>query len=186
MHRGITTERVDGHRELETVIEHCVVRMFPTEDPRTEVRITGIYISPAHTKELTLETLEKMGSTAKGVVTGEDVPHLLIGALNTSSWKQLYSEWVGTQGLHELVDPDIPTYAMGPSIDKILFLPGFYIPSSLLPPGDGRFLARETLWERPYFPAAVLDYPMFSDHSPVMVPLSSDAQTKKGGGGKTL
>ena len=99
---------------------------------------------------------------------------------NTSSWKQLYAEWVGTQGWQELVDPEIPTYALGSSIDKILFLPGYYIPSSLLPPGDARFLDREALWDQPYFPAEVLDYPLFSDHSPVMVPLSSDA--KKGAG----
>ena len=89
-----------------------------------------------------MEGLETIGATVKGHHTKEDVPHLLVGDFNTSSWGQLFAEWVNTQGLRELVDPEVPTYAMGSAIDKMLFLPGFYIPSSLLPPGSTRLTDR--------------------------------------------
>ena len=178
--RGIVTESVDKVPGLCGILEHCVIRLFPTEDPQTEMRLTGLYVSPSNTSQITMSMLEELGATRRGRCTGEDVPHLLIGDFNTTSWGQLFAEWVGKQGMQELVDPAIPTYALGSSIDKMLFLPGYYVPSSLLPPGSARLEDHAEKGVEPFFPAVVLDYPMFSDHSPVMVPISSDA--KKGGG----
>ena len=182
VHRGISTEAVDSVGGVEPVIEHCVIRLFPTEDPQTEMRLTGIYVSPSNTRRLTMDLLEKVGATSKGRETGEDVPHLIVGDLNTTSWEQLFAEWVGKQGLQELVGPEVPTYALGSSIDKMLFMPGFYVPSSFLPPGDSRLADQVDAWEAAYYPAAVLEYPMFSDHSPIMAPLSGDATRNEGSG----
>ena len=183
VNRSIVTEKLDRNEEIGQIIEHCVLRLSHTEDPQTEMRISGIYISPLNAELLTMEMLKAVGRTTKGQATDEDVPDLLIGDLNTRSWGQLYAEWTHSQGLQELVDPDIPTFALGSPIAKMLFLPGFYIPSSFLLPGSSRLQAASDLWEAPRFPSVVLDYPMFSDHSPIMVPLSSDTSQKGGGGG---
>ena len=133
VHRGIVAETIEGLQDMAPTVERCAIRLFPTEDPETEMRVSGIYIPPSQTSSLTQQLLGEMGATTRGRATGEDVPHLLVGDLNTNSWGQLYAEWIGTQGLQELVDPEIPTFALGSSIDKILFLLGFYVPSPLLP-----------------------------------------------------
>ena len=57
-------------------------------------------------------------------------------------------------------------------------MPGYYVPSTFLPPEDSRFLDRSGIWEEPYYPVEVLNYPHFIDHSPVMLPIPSD--TRKG------
>ena len=180
VNRGIVAEAITEVSDLTPIVERCAIRLFPTEDHDTEMRVTGVYITPANTGNLTPQILEEVGATMKGRSTGEEAPHLIVGDLNTRSWEQMYAEWLGTQGLQELVDPDIPTFALGSSIDKILFLPGFYIPSSFLPQGGSRLRDRAEPWEAQYYPAEVVDYPMFSDHSPIMVPLSSDAKTRRG------
>ena len=154
INRGIVAEAIERKTELDKTIEHCVVRLFPAEDPRMEMRVTGVYITPSNTAGLTMHQLQAVGGTTQGYATGEETPHLLIGNLNTRSWSQLYAEWTCTQGLQELVDPDVPTFAMGSSIDKILFLPGFYIPSTFLPPGSTRFQDSIDLGVAPYYPVS--------------------------------
>ena len=157
-------EKVEKKREIAAVVEHCVIRLFPTGDPQTEMRITGVYISPGNTEQRTMPILEAVGMTTAGRATEEEVPHLLVGDVNTQSWGQPFAEWTNTQGLQELVDPDIPTFALGSPIDKMLVLPRFYAPSSFLPPGGSRLQDRADQWETPFCPAAVLEYLMFSGH----------------------
>ena len=92
VHRGIVAETITGLPELAPTVERCAMRLFPTEDPETEMRVSGVYIPPARTGALTQNILEEVGATARGRATGEDVPHLLVGDLNTSNWGQMYAE----------------------------------------------------------------------------------------------
>ena len=38
--------------------------------------------------------------------------------------------------MQELVDPNVPTFALGSSLDELLFAPGYYIPSTFLPQAE--------------------------------------------------
>ena len=109
------------------------------------MRIAGGYASPADTCELTMDMLESIGWTSRGKATRGEVPHLLAGDFDATSWGKLPAGWVKTQGLRQLVEPEAPTFAMGSSIDKVLFLPGFCTPPSFLSPGDSRLLDRATI-----------------------------------------
>ena len=76
----------------------------------------------------------------------------------------------------DLVNPQMPTYAGGTAIDKFLFVPGAYIPSTLLP---------DTYWTRneldhcedaPFYPAQVIPYTHLSDHLPIRLPIPCDRE----------
>ena len=179
IHRGISTAKIAQLKGMEPEIEHCIVRLFPTDDPITEMRIVGVYIPPGKTRTLTRDKLFRLSEPVNNKHTEDTTPMLIVGDLNITSWEELYAEWINEVGLQELVDPEIPTFALGSSLDKILFMPGYYIPSTFLLPEDSRFLDRSGIWEEPYYPAEVLNYPHFSDHSPVMLPIPSDAKKGK-------
>ena len=85
-------------------------------------------------------------------------------------------EWTQEAGLQELVDPETPTFALGSSLDKLLFLPGRYVPSTFLTPGESRLPERDTLGDEPFFPALALGYPHLSDHSPILLPMPSGSK----------
>ena len=177
VYAGFSAERLDDtDRELLPYVEHCSVRFFPTTDPCTEMRITGVYIPPSQVSSLTIDRLMRLTPFKKGVSTGDRAPQLLAGDFNTTEWGQLYMEWTQEAGLQELVNPETPTFALGSSLDKLLFLPGYYIPSTFLPPGESRLPERDSMGEEPYYPAMVLDYPHLSDHSPILLPLPSDSK----------
>ena len=61
-------------------------------------------------------------------------PCLIGGNLNITGRALLYEEWIQKEGILELVSPDIPTYATGSALDKLLLTPGAYIPHTFLPP----------------------------------------------------
>ena len=63
VNRGIVAEAVERKAHLDAVIEHCVIRLFPTEDPQTEMRVTGVYITPTNTAVLTMQQLKDVGQT---------------------------------------------------------------------------------------------------------------------------
>ena len=90
----------------------------------------------------------------------------------------LFSEWAQGSGAWQLAGPDIPTYALGATIDKFLFLPGYYIPSTLPPIEGPRFLDHEVLADYLHYPAFVLDCPHVSDHSPILLPAPCDSQDR--------
>ena len=81
----------------------------------------------------------RLSAPVKGNETGEPGPQKLGGDFDATEWTTLFTEWIQGGGRQELVDPDIPQYALGSSLGKFLFVPGFYIPSILLPPGTSRF-----------------------------------------------
>ena len=133
IHRGISPTKVAQLTGSEPGIEHCVVRLFLTDDPMTEMRIMGVYIRPSKTRALTRDKLRRLSEPVISKITEDAIPLLIIGDLNITSWEQLYAEWTNEVGLHELVNPDIPAYALGSSLGKILFMPGYYIPFAFLP-----------------------------------------------------
>ena len=134
VHANFSAERIGGREEsLGPHIEHCSARFFPTEDPSTELRITGVYIPPSQVNSLTIDSLMRLVAPTMGVATGDVVPQLLGGDFNTTEWGSPFYEWTQEAGMQELVDPEVPTFALGSSLDKFLFVPGHYVPSTFLP-----------------------------------------------------
>ena len=74
------------------------------------------------------------GPGSQRALRGRRVGHVLAGDFNHLSWENGYREWVGTHGARELSDPALGTYGSGNALDKFLFAPGFYFPSTFLPP----------------------------------------------------
>ena len=71
----------------------------------------------------------------------------------------------------ELVNPEIPTYASGSALDKVLFAQGKNIPSTLLPPQGAEGNIENCEMEYSFFPATVLNYTRLSDHLPIILPI---------------
>ena len=79
----------------------------------------------------------------------------------------------------ELTDPDVPTFDMGtvchiPIWGRYLFVPGFYIPSTYLPPAAVSSGEWDDPLDEPYYPAVVVPYEDFSNHSPVVLEIPCD------------
>ena len=176
VHEAFSAERIPERQDLSPVIERCMARFYPTDDPETEIQVTGVYIPPGRVEQLTMEQLMVLREPEMSEVTQDTLPHILVGDFNVTTWRGLFSEWTQEGGMHELLHPDIPTFALGSSLDKFLFVPGYYIPSTFLPPGDSRYLDRAGLMEEPYYPGVVVEYPHLSDHSPILLPIPSDTR----------
>ena len=111
-------------------IEACSVILYPTDKQETVMRPTGVYISPKRTSRLTLDKLAKLSRLGAPEKQSEAQQHLLAGDFNTTSWTHLFHEWTQEEGLWELVRPEQPTNATGGRIDKCIYAPGPYIPST--------------------------------------------------------
>ena len=157
-------------------IEHCSVLFFPTTYPCTEIRITGVYIPLSQEHSVTIDRLLRLVAPTRGVSTKDVAPQLLGGDFNTAEWSSLFYEWTQDPGMQGLVDPDVPTYAMGLSLDKFLFAPGHHIPSAFLPLADACLSGGGGLVEERHYPAAVMDYPHLRDHSPILAPIPTDSR----------
>ena len=80
----------------------------------------------------------------------------------------------------ELLDSDAPAFAMGAAIDKFLFLPGSYIPSTFSPTSDvGRREPEDHIDARCYQEEAV-DSSHLSDYPPVLPPIPGGPEGAKG------
>ena len=87
---ALTTEVYAGLSGVDPAIEHCSIRLFPTDDPRTEIVITGIYVSPANTNRLSLGKLLALSAPQVKRGAQTDCPHLLAAVdLQQLSQRQL-------------------------------------------------------------------------------------------------
>ena len=175
-HQNFSTKREPKIPEIESIIEHCSCLFFPTASPKTVMKVTGIYIPPSKTKLLNLACIRKLSNPTQNADTQDAFPHVLAGDFNITSWGALYEEWTQESGIMELTDPEIPTFASGTALDKYLFVPGFYIPSTFLPPSVSHTGEEADLSELPYYPARVIEYTDFSNHSPVLLPIPCDPE----------
>ena len=96
-----------------------------------------------------------------------------MGDFNATSWLPLFEEWTAEEDVWCLNDPTEPTINTGSSIDKCLFRPGFYIPSSFVPREEGQMFGHEHLGLTPY-PAIVLPEFGVRDHFPLILPIPCD------------
>ena len=117
--------------------------------------ITGVYISPNNTKNLTSKTLAHLSKTEMDVATGLIPSHIFGGDFNTSSWPETYHEWIQEKGIWELVDPGLPTTTTGGCVDKFQCAPGHYFPVNFLPSEQaGEVEGRESTGP-PFYPASI-------------------------------
>ena len=97
------------------------------------------------------------------------------GDFNTTSWMPLHEEWLQEAGVIVLIDPSTPTYSRGTAIDKYLFVPGTYLPSSLLPPAAESHTEITNYVDSPHYPAEIIEYTQLSGHFPILLPVPCDA-----------
>ena len=118
----------------------------------------------------------KLSKTETDEYTKQTKQHLLIGDFNTTSWGDLYQEWVQEEGLWELVNPTQPTITTGGCIDKYLYVPGQHIPTTFLQT-HGEELGGATYninSEEHYYPAEVRMDISLSAHYGVLLELPAD------------
>ena len=152
VHVDFVAETIPKNKTILPVIENCSVKLYPTTDPRTAVQITGVYISPSHTHQLRLEQLQNLNCAHIDQKLEDSPPLLLAGDFNATSWSMLYMDWLQEEGLNEMVNPEKPTYALGSAIDKFIFLPGYYVPSTFLPTEAPDLAHRDTFEDPPLLP----------------------------------
>ena len=73
-------------------VESCSITLFPKKNPNNRIRITGVYISPARTKDLSLDDLLKLSAPDVEESTQRVTSHLLLGDFNVTSWNDLFAE----------------------------------------------------------------------------------------------
>ena len=155
--------------------EMCSARLFPTTSPQSTILITGIYIPPKATKEVTMPLLLNLGRSVKNETADMTFSRVIAGDFNTTSWGDLFEEWSLEMGIWQLNDPGVPTINTLSSIDKILFVPGGYIPSTFLPP-DFQESGAHTRGDEILYPATVLPQCAISDHYPIALPIPCDGE----------
>ena len=150
VHQTVVSEKRSVLEGLCAEIEHCSALIYPAEGPRAVLCLTGVHISPSNTAHLTLGRLAGLGAPMRSEEGPEDLPRIIAGDFNIATWSPLYAEWIQEHGLQELLGPATRTFALGSSIDNFLFLPGAYVPSTFLPPGDSRLQWRDGAMDAPY------------------------------------
>ena len=130
----LNTGKIPRIRGMGSLIEHCSCKLYLKDSPVPAIRVSGVYIPPSKTKDLDLALMMKLSDPIEAPAAGDFPPHLMAGDSNTTNWdtQNLYQAQGG--GIIDHLDPDLPTYALGTSIDEILCVPGFHFPSALLPP----------------------------------------------------
>ena len=179
VHNRFNTDKLPRLEGLDPLVEHCSCILYPTDSLVTAIRISGVYIPPSGVGDLDLRLLRRLSAPCENPAVSDAFPHLLAGDFNNTGWEAGYTEWTQEEGIIELLNPTVPTFAMGTSIDKFLFIPGFYFPSTFLPVGDPAESGGEggDGGGVPYFPASVVCYPHFSDHSPIVVSIPCEVET---------
>ena len=158
-------------------IEACSIMLYPTDQQETAIKITGVYISPKRTRALTAKKFAKLSKASINNKTGEIQQHLLVGDFNTTSWTSLFHEWTQEEGIWKLVNPELPTISTGGCIDKFLYVPGPYIPSTFFPT-DGiepESMGEDTGAEESHFPADIWKTVQLSTHYAVHLRLPADS-----------
>ena len=140
---------------------------------RAIIAITGIYIPPGKTNEITQEGLDSLSLPIQSQEAAAAFPHVITGDLNTRTWEPLYEEWCTQLGIWDLSDPTEPTYTAGSTLDRMLFIPGEYIPSTFTQPLHEEGMEEERL-ETHYYPAAVLPESAISDHYPILLSIPAE------------
>ena len=186
VHTNFDADELPKLTSLAPHIEHCSCTLFPTDDPATAIRVSGVYIPPTRGRALTMGRLQKMTAPLAASQGGDVVPHLLGGDFNITSWPGLFEEWLQEDGIWELTDPVAPTFASGSAIDKFLFVPGAYIPSTLLPSGVAGELSERGDDEALFYPADVLMCTHMSDHLPIILPLPCDEEERPSANSKKI
>ena len=157
--------------------------MYPTDEPETIIIITGVYIPPKRTKDLTLQKLKKLekGNRDK-IKRSEIIPsHIIGGDFNTTSWQELFHEWTQERGIRELTDPGQPTITTGGSIDKFLLIPGDFVPENLFPPEPDEGGERGDIAAEMHYPVYVWQNVTLCSHYSIFlkIPASKRYQTCK-------
>ena len=124
-HNRFSTGKLPKLQGILPTMEHCSCVLFPTDSPVTAIRVSGVYMPPSRTKDLSLTELQTLSRAVENPAVGDAYPHLIAGDFNSTSWMALFTEWTQSEGLVELLHPELPTFAMGTSIDKFVFVPGF-------------------------------------------------------------
>ena len=137
VHNSITTAKLPRNLRLAPTFELRHTKLYPTKDPITAICISAVYLPPRGAKKIKMDMLHKLSEAVVDKDTNAVLPHIFAGDFNTTGWQRLYEEWLQEQGIMDLMNPQVPTYAGGSAIDKFLFMPGEYIPSTLLPDSMG-------------------------------------------------
>ena len=175
VHAAFTAFELPDISGLNPCLEHCAIKFYPTSDPKTALRISGLFISPKNTKRVDIGDLACISAPLRDERTDDILPHIVAGDLNVTSWQPLYREGLRQAALTELLSPEHPTLSSGSSIDKLLFPPGHYIPSTFLPSGGLLADSGGAAGEEPFFPASVVNFEHVGDHTPILLPLPCDA-----------
>ena len=156
-------------------VEHCSCMLYPTEDAATATRVSGVYIPPPRVgRKVTLGRLRKLSAPTFDDCAGDVAPHLLGGDFNPTNWMPMYEEWLRAGSIMELVNPEAPSFATGSALDRFLFAPGSYIPSTFLPQSAVSELTAEEADDCPSYPADVPLCTHMSDHHPIILPIPWD------------
>ena len=102
VHANFTASELPEIADLPKAMEHCSIKLYLTQDPRTAVRISGLYIPPSGTKKLDMPSLQLLSEPLLDPRTTDALPHIIAGDLNTTSWPSLYQEWLQAAGMCEL------------------------------------------------------------------------------------
>ena len=84
-HQNFSTKSSPYVEEIQEDIEHCACLFFPTPNPKTALRVTGIYIPPPKIKTLTMQRLCSLSAPVTNEVTGDAFPHIMTGDFNATS-----------------------------------------------------------------------------------------------------
>ena len=172
-HATCNIEKYTLPGDVPSPLETCSAKLFPTMNPDAVLILTGIYIPPGQTRELSMKKLETLCEPCLADETSTPMSHILTGDLNTRTWSDLYEEWCSHYNLWDLCDPTEPTYTSGSTIDKMLFLAGGYIPSTFASPVTTETGPAGSL-ETHHFPAVVLSNEAISDHFPILLSIPSE------------
>ena len=156
-------------------LELCSIKLYVSSSESMTMLFTGLYIPPRITPDLTAGNLESISRPQINSKTRDKYSHLLTGDLNTTSWSELYEEWTQEEGLWALNDPTVSTINKGSTVDKCLFIPGNYIPTTFLTLEEGGLLEISEL-KRETYPAVVLPELAIGDPYPILLPIPCDIE----------
>ena len=137
-------------RRVPSPIEWCQVRPHTALNPGAVFIVRGLYMPSWKTRRLTHEGSESLCAPMQHPDASAAVTRILTGDLFVRTWGPLCEEWCPQGGMWERNDPTGPTCSTGSTIDRMLFLPGKYIPPTFTLPvssnevpeeasGSGRF-----------------------------------------------
>ena len=82
------------------------------------------------TTRVLIELLENLSKMVTDPVTQTELPHIIVGYSNTTTWQDRFDAWCLEIRAWQLSDPNVPRRDTGSAIDQALFLPGHYVPSA--------------------------------------------------------